>query len=57
MAISNAVGSNVFDILLCMGFPWLLSTLFYQTDVPVYSEGELTSQNILKFWWKTFDWK
>lgn len=39
MAISNAVGSNVFDILLCMGFPWLLSTLFYQSDVPVYSEG------------------
>ena len=27
MAVSNALGSNVFDILFCMGVPWLLSTL------------------------------
>eukprot|EP00992_Anisonema_acinus_P001577 TRINITY_DN10499_c0_g1_i2.p1 TRINITY_DN10499_c0_g1~~TRINITY_DN10499_c0_g1_i2.p1 ORF type:complete len:538 (-),score=115.52 TRINITY_DN10499_c0_g1_i2:21-1634(-) len=25
MAVSNAIGSNVFDILLGLGFPWLLS--------------------------------
>jgi solute carrier family 24 (sodium/potassium/calcium exchanger), member 4 len=23
MAVSNAVGSNVFDILICLGLPWL----------------------------------
>ncbi|KAF8773358.1 probable sodium/potassium/calcium exchanger CG1090 isoform X2 [Argiope bruennichi] len=26
MAVSNAVGSNVFDILLCLGLPWFLQT-------------------------------
>ena len=26
MAVSNTVGSNVFDILLCLGLPWLLNT-------------------------------
>jgi len=26
MAVSNAVRSNIFDILLCLGLPWLLKT-------------------------------
>ncbi|CAG0915748.1 unnamed protein product [Notodromas monacha] len=26
MAVSNAIGSNVFDILLCLGLPWFLQT-------------------------------
>ena len=26
MAISNAIGSNVFDILMCLGLPWFLKT-------------------------------
>ena len=26
MAVSNSVGSNVFDILLCLGLPWFLQT-------------------------------
>lgn len=26
MAVSNAVGSNVFDILVCLGLPWLIQT-------------------------------
>lgn len=25
MAVSNAIGSNVFDILICLGLPWLLN--------------------------------
>ncbi|XP_013113470.1 sodium/potassium/calcium exchanger 3-like [Stomoxys calcitrans] len=28
MAVSNAVGSNNFNISFCLGFPWLLKTLF-----------------------------
>ncbi|KAK2154216.1 hypothetical protein LSH36_274g01058 [Paralvinella palmiformis] len=41
MAISNAVGSNVFDILLCLGFPWLLQTTAITPNegVVVYSAG------------------
>jgi len=35
MAVSNAIGSNVFDILLGLGLPWSLSCMFYGTSVPV----------------------
>ena len=27
MAVSNAIGSNVFDILMCLGLPWFLKTV------------------------------
>ena len=27
MAVSNAIGSNVFDILICLGIPWLVRCL------------------------------
>ena len=30
MAIANAVGSNVFDILLGLGLPWMMKGLIYQ---------------------------
>ncbi|ELU13712.1 hypothetical protein CAPTEDRAFT_22628, partial [Capitella teleta] len=41
MAISNAVGSNVFDILLCLGCPWLIQTTLGDSrhGIPVYSHG------------------
>jgi len=29
MAVSNAFGSNNFDILLCLGLPWFLACAFY----------------------------
>ena len=29
MAVSNAIGSNVFDIFLGLGFPWSLSPFVY----------------------------
>ena len=37
MAVSNAIGSNVFDILLGLGLPWTLSGLIWpaQKGVPV----------------------
>lgn len=28
MAVANSIGSNVFDILMGLGFPYLISTLF-----------------------------
>ena len=31
MAVSNTIGSNVFDILLCLGLPWLLRTTVVDT--------------------------
>ncbi|KAK3922927.1 Sodium/potassium/calcium exchanger 5 [Frankliniella fusca] len=29
MGISNSLGSNVFDILLCLGLPWLVKAAFF----------------------------
>lgn len=31
MGISNTIGSNTFDILLCLGLPWLVKTLIVPT--------------------------
>lgn len=41
MAVSNAVGSNVFDILVCLGLPWFLQTAIIKpgSHVNVYSKG------------------
>ncbi|KER32757.1 hypothetical protein T265_01242 [Opisthorchis viverrini] len=39
MAVSNAVGSNVFDILVCMGLPWFLKCLIAGAPVIIYSKG------------------
>lgn len=41
MAVSNAVGSNNFDILICMGLPWFVMTAVYQpgSSIEVYSAG------------------
>jgi Ca2+/Na+ antiporter len=47
MAVSNAIGSNVFDILLGLGFPWLLSIIIKGQNVPVNTAGILDSTIIL----------
>nr|AKN21562.1 slc24a-1 [Schmidtea mediterranea] len=41
MAVSNAVGSNVFDILICMGVPWLIKCLTLGKPILIYSKGLL----------------
>lgn len=41
MAVSNAIGSNVFDILVCLGLPWFIQTAIIApgTHVNVISKG------------------
>ncbi|XP_025832357.1 probable sodium/potassium/calcium exchanger CG1090 isoform X2 [Agrilus planipennis] len=41
MAVSNAVGSNVFDILVCLGLPWFIQTAIISpgSRVNVISKG------------------
>jgi len=35
MAVSSSIGSNIFDVLVGLPFPWLLYCAIYQTDVKV----------------------
>merc|ERR1719440_1758647 len=39
MAVSNAIGSNVFDILLGLGLPWMLNGLIYNVSLNVDAEN------------------
>ncbi|KAH8417477.1 hypothetical protein KR222_000726 [Zaprionus bogoriensis] len=41
MAVSNAIGSNVFDILVCLGLPWFIQTAIISpgSHVNVISKG------------------
>lgn len=48
MAVSNAIGSNVFDILLGLGLPWSLSCLVFGTPVKVDAEN-LEPMSIILF--------
>lgn len=48
MAISNGIGSNIFDILFCLGFPWLISYIFLGKKITVATEN-LNNSVILLF--------
>jgi len=48
MAISNAVGSNIFDILLGLGFPWILAIVLFGENILV-DNANLSSSIILLF--------
>ncbi|CAL1529645.1 unnamed protein product [Lymnaea stagnalis] len=64
MAVSNAIGSNVFDILLCLGIPWLIDNLSISKNGTVIdSEGMvfavLTLFITIAYLWgsmKCFNW-
>jgi len=45
MGISNSLGSNVFDILLCLGLPWFIKATFYPA-VPGDNVVYINSQGI-----------
>uniref|UniRef100_A0A4W4GRU2 Sodium/calcium exchanger membrane region domain-containing protein n=1 Tax=Electrophorus electricus TaxID=8005 RepID=A0A4W4GRU2_ELEEL len=49
MAVSNSIGSNVFDILVGLGLPWVLQTLAidYGSIVPLNSKGLIFSVGLL----------
>ena len=61
MAVSNAFGSNVFDILFGLGFPFLLKTLVTGEDFAVSTEGLTESIYImfgcLSAWSKVPPWQ
>ena len=47
MAIANAVGSNIFDILIGLGLPWLLALVFLGDTITIGTEGLWTSALVL----------
>lgn len=47
MAVSNAVGSNIFDILFGLGFPWLIILTLKGGHVTVANENLLSSVILL----------
>uniref|UniRef100_A0A672H6P8 Sodium/calcium exchanger membrane region domain-containing protein n=1 Tax=Salarias fasciatus TaxID=181472 RepID=A0A672H6P8_SALFA len=49
MAISNSIGSNVFDILVGLGLPWALQTLCidYGSNIHLNSKGLIFSVGLL----------
>uniref|UniRef100_A0A3Q3W5K5 Sodium/calcium exchanger membrane region domain-containing protein n=1 Tax=Mola mola TaxID=94237 RepID=A0A3Q3W5K5_MOLML len=49
MAVSNTIGSNIFDVLLGLGFPWALRTLIvsYGSVVTINSRGLVYSVILL----------
>ncbi len=48
MAISNAIGSNIFDILIGLGLPWSIALIIRNREIPVATEN-LYSSVILLF--------
>jgi len=48
MAVTNAVGSNIFDILFGLGFPWIIYIAFFQQNIVVDNES-LYSSIVLLF--------
>lgn len=48
MAISNGIGSNIFDILFGLGFPWLIAYIFLGQKITVATEN-LNNSIVLLF--------
>jgi len=49
MAVSNAIGSNVFDILVGLGFPWLLTSFLRSEGYIEVATGDLEVNIIFLF--------
>ncbi|XP_033211958.1 sodium/potassium/calcium exchanger 4-like [Belonocnema kinseyi] len=60
MGISNSIGSNIFDVLLCLGLPWFIKSIFspkvagdhsvkINSEGLVYSSASLFSTLILLY--------
>lgn len=48
MAVSNAIGSNIFDVLFCLGLPWTIALLMKPGNIEV-GTSNLTASVLLLF--------
>lgn len=46
MGISNSIGSNVFDVLLCLGLPWFIKSVFLP-KIPGTSYVQINSEGLI----------
>lgn len=46
MGISNSIGSNVFDVLLCLGLPWFVKSAIMPT-IPGEHSVKINSQGLV----------
>jgi len=51
MAVANCLGSNIFDVLLCLGLPWFLSSVTSR-GTPIHLHEDLTGL----FVWLALSW-
>ena len=42
MAVSSCIGSNIFDILFCLGVPWLIDLAFVRVNSTVTIVDDMT---------------
>ncbi|MFW5974598.1 MAG: calcium/sodium antiporter [Bacteroidota bacterium] len=47
MAVSNAIGSNIFDVLVGLGLPWFVALVFLQKEVEVVTQNLFLSVILL----------
>jgi len=47
MAVSNAIGSNIFDVLVGLGLPWFIALVFLQKEVDVVTQNLFVSVVLL----------
>lgn len=47
MAVSNAIGSNIFDVLFGLGLPWVIALLFLSSSISVGTENLIASVFLL----------
>lgn len=45
MAVSNSIGSNTFDVLMCLGIPWLIRGIMLRND-PVEDYIQINSTGL-----------
>ena len=43
MAVSNTMGSNTYDVLLCLGVPWLIKAAAWNAPIEIGSRGLFVS--------------
>ena len=43
MAVSNTIGSNTYDVLLCLGVPWLIKAAVWNAPIEIRSRGLFVS--------------